>query len=197
MCLPPDGSDCSEMEPPMTPSPSSVMGTPPPTDYVTGDACGLPESSKTLWYQVIPDESGGDCVRASLTGGGVDSVVVFSGSCAEMTCIGTSFFNRREQQEIVWETDPDSTYYVAIRGSYGYFQEPGLGYFTLEIDSVPCLDNDSCLAAKSIVDLPFVDVTNSESASPLEGESGYVCNRLARGARGVWYEYLGAGGCMR
>ena len=93
MCSPPDGSDCLdlEMDPPMTPAPSSVTGTPPPTDYATGDhwgtACEFPESSKTLWYQVVPDESWGDCVHASLTGGAGESVVVFSLFCDARTTV--------------------------------------------------------------------------------------------------------------
>lgn len=185
--------------PTVTPGPFSIW-TESPTDfgtvygsYVWQGNCQIYGTQKALWYR-LPERNDEECMRARLVERD-PSIVLFSGECGELSCTGTSSYGNNGEQQILWEAKAGVTYYVVVRGSqspYGPNAE-----FSLEIEAVPCLENDSCVSSTRIASLPFVDVTSNEMA--LQGVSGSArsCNQFSPDSRGVWYSVVGTGECLR
>lgn len=186
-----------------SPRPMYYSPTSPPSYYGTvyssniwEGPCEIFQGSRTLWYTlVLPQRT---CVHARLTGSDA-SILIFSGECGDFSCVGTSS-RANGAQEIVWEVEASIVYYVVVKGSHGYYHdgEPG-SEFTLEMQTVPCVDNDSCSAATQIIALPFVDVTSNEMVSQQQSTNSFAqaCNQFQWDSRGLWYEMVGRGSCVR
>eukprot|EP00977_Amphora_coffeiformis_P006307 scaffold1351_cov176-Amphora_coffeaeformis.AAC.41 len=180
-------------------SPISYV-TESPTDEVTAygsdvwyGACQISQRQKTLWYHLSGNDDS-ECVPARL-GGRYATIAVFSGECGDLSCVGESSYDNNGDQELVWEAKGGVAYHVVVREtqtSYGSNAE-----FSLEVEAVPCLQNDSCEASTIIASLPFVDVTSNELASREAGTSVRSCSQYSSDSRGVWYSVIGTGECLR
>ena len=182
-----------------SPSPFSYA-TESPTNEVTeygsdvwDGACQIFQSQKTLWYRLLGNDIG-ECVRARLAGR-YTTMVVFSGECGEFSCVGVSSYDNNGDQVLVWEAKVGVTYYVVVRGSQTSFGRNA--EFSLEVEAVPCLENDSCESGTKITSLPFVDVTSNELASREVASSVRTCSQYSWNSRGVWYSVIGTGECLR
>jgi len=179
-------------------SPISYV-TESPTDEVTAygsdvwyGACQISQRQKTLWYHLSGNDDS-ECVPARL-GGRYATIAVFSGECGDLSCVGESSYDNNGDQELVWEAKGGVAYHVVVREtqtSYGSNAE-----FSLEVEAVPCLQNDSCEASTIIASLPFVDVTSNELASREAGTSVRSCSQYSSDSRGVWYSVIGTGECL-
>lgn len=203
---------------------ANIQGSPTIRQGSYGGSCYLDSGWRTAWYELsLPRPS---CVRLSVDmvsygsgklklhalisllgmvklSGNASSepstfitriysyfpVMILNGTCGNLTCVeSTSAYSTSLSMKVL----PNEDYFVAISG-----RETGNG-FRIDIETIECIQNDSCEVAESRTSLPIIDRTTNEFAAPPD-HLGAVCPSYpgAWNKRGVWYKFQGDGSCVR
>ncbi|MHC4990778.1 MAG: hypothetical protein ACYTGC_07330, partial [Planctomycetota bacterium] len=174
------------------PVPSMTAGT---TMFATVDAgvpdCSVGITSPGVWYTV---EGAGAPMTATLCPprGGADfdsKLTVYSGSCADLTCVVDNDDTCGLQSEVSWCARTGTTYYILVHGFGGEF-----GGFTLDVredGTQPC-DNDECTDA---VPLAVPSTTDGTTVFATLDMDAPFCGTAVT-SPGVWYTVQGTGTTM-
>ena len=196
----PDNDEC-ENATPLTSGPievgSSIFAT-------VGDnlpeVCGTatPSSSPDVWYSVTSSSSNNTVLRvttcsgvAALDTSSFDSqVVVYSGNCNNLVCIGgDSGDNFVEgvchfKGEVTWLAEEDVTYYIRVLG----YDDFNVGTFGVKLETVGPPPNDICEDA--ILLQPGIVVESSTLGASVDpGSSCNFFNPIE--GIGVWFQVVG------
>ena len=157
------------------------------TDNVTCGAA-VNQGGFGLWYLVKTTEN----TRLSAsTCAGTDpnqdtQLLVLSGSCGSLECVGGSDQLCGSQAAVGWLAEAGISYYVLIRG----FRASNIGSFTLTLE--PLKDNSLCNEA---VEVESNDISIFGSTRETKVDNTLAdCGSATAGAPASWYRLLGDGG---
>lgn len=136
-----------------------------------------------LWYYL--EGTGKRLSASTCIGSDLDTqVLVFSGSCDNLICIGGGDQLCGDHSAVGWLAEQGEQYYILVRGF-----RARLGRFTLTIDELS--DNEKCDSAALIdtVDSPVFGSTRNFTLT----DGGEACNSTPAVAPGSWYRVKGDG----
>lgn len=157
------------------------------------DTCQVADANGfALWYYVEGNGnrlSASTCEGTDMNDNSDTQVLVFSGSCQELECIGGADQLCGSHGAVIWEATNGTRYYVVVKG----YRTSNTGGFTLTLDTLN--ENGNCEVATEVVlrDSPVFGSTRDfsiDAASPvcpgtivvspeawftIEGNSSLVC----------------------
>jgi hypothetical protein len=139
-----------------------------------------------LWYSL---QGNGERLRASTcngTGRDIDTqVLVLTGSCNTLLCVGGSDQVCGDQSSIGWLAEEDAEYFILVRG----FRASNTGNFTLTVESL--VDNGNCDDAFQIEEggIPLIGSTRNL----ISEDSIETCSSAAAAETEAWYRLGGDG----
>jgi hypothetical protein len=150
-----------------------------------------PGDGYTLWYSVQGNDqrlSASTCVGTSMDDDLDTQVLVFSGACGKLECIGGSDQLCGSHGSVGWFAERWTLYYIVVKG----FRTSNQGVFTLTLDTL--IENDSCDGAKEIdsTDKPILWSTRDLTVN----DSIATCEEIAVDAPVSWFRISGDGSVM-
>jgi|GEM_PF-7014106 len=147
-------------------------------------SCGY-GSSPGVWYKII---GSGEVSRISTcTQNNFDTYLqVFSGSCFDLSCLGSNNNYCGLGSQVSISTEVDSIYYVLVNG-YG---SNGQGDFQISHDCTEPIEGDECETAIYIpCDTTLLGNTSLASFDPQSPQ----CSNTFNNSSGIWYKFIGNG----
>jgi hypothetical protein len=139
-----------------------------------------------LWYSL---QGNGERLRASTCTGTdpkIDTqLLVLTGSCNTLLCVGGSDQVCGEQSSIGWLAEEDAEYFILVRG----FRASNVGNFTLTVESL--VDNGNCDDSFQIEEggIPLIGSTRDLTSK----DSIAICSSAAAAESDAWYRLEGDG----
>ncbi|KAL7572869.1 hypothetical protein ACA910_004524 [Epithemia clementina (nom. ined.)] len=153
-------------------------------DDFTNGGCGVPTTSRGVWYTLTGT---GRVTRVVLDSDVTDSFAIFTGSsCDALECF------RFVSMEDEFVAEANVTYYIYLYG----FSPDTAGPYELTVSDAAVPENDNCGTAVTIAgnSLPFT--TEGTTAGASIDFSEPTCG-LSSTSRGVWYTLVGTGRYIR
>ena len=156
------------------------------TDAAGSSFCGTTITTPGVWYKITGN---GQQMTASTCGSGDTKMIVYSGSCAGLSCVGGNDDNgpacSGTASSVSWTSVNGTTYYVLVA------QFSGTGSFPFVVNCSPLtVANDNCSGAQSIACGGQVTV-NTQNANT-DAAGGNFCGTTIT-TPGVWYTVTGNG----
>jgi hypothetical protein len=154
------------------------------TDAVGSTTCGTTITTPGVWYQIAGNGQQMTVSTVGLTASDT-KLMVYSGSCAALACVGGSDDFSGTQSQVTWTSVSGTTYYVLA----ALFT--GTGSFPMSLTCVtPTVANDNCSGASALTCGGTVTVNTSSATIDASGSG--VCGTTIT-TPGVWYQIAGNG----
>lgn len=154
-----------------------------PLGFAGETPCHFTEDARVFWYE-LPKTDKVMSVKILNGQNASHYISLISGTCNQVICENVFDIN---SNQIVLNTEVDSTYYLAIHGDAASVNE-----FSFVLECLDQPDNDLCLNAQEIVcgDTIFTDLTLAEFTN--YAQDGCVINPW----KDIWYKVTGTGEIM-
>ena len=181
---PPSNDDCAGATSVTCGATVTVITTNANTDAIGSTLCGITITTPGVWYQIAGNGQQMTVSTVSLTTSDT-KLIVYSGSCAGLTCVGGSDDFSDFQSQVTWTSVSGTTYYV-LAALY-----TGTGSFPMSLSCVtppPPPPNDACAGAISLS-----CGTSGIAGSTLGAVSETAPGSPNVGNLSVWYSFVGDG----
>lgn len=162
-----------------------------------GAVCQVePGDGYTLWYSVQGTGqrlSASTCVGTDTSDDSDTQVLVFSGACGKLQCVGGSDQLCGSHGSVGWFAEQGKQYYIVVKG----YAMSNQGFFTLTLNTF-FESNGSCDVAMDISSLEGSPIFGStRDLNPVDGDNSMdTCEEYQVDAPEAWFRILGDGSVM-
>lgn len=154
--------------------------------------CYLNYDWRSSWYQLRLNSSSTMpiCARLSVEMDVYGRVMALNGTCDNPRCMGA---REGYSASLPVKVHVNETYLFAISAR----NRARANSFSVDLQMIECVENDSCHTAASYRSLPIVETTTNELSVPASWSSpGRACPSFPSNAKGTWYRFEGTGTCV-